>query len=75
MEGNIVATYKTQWGTCLISDAAYAGKTEEELNRVRQDIQNTVRSILLDISRREQSAKRQAEHEENCKGGTAQFQD
>jgi hypothetical protein len=59
----------------LISDAAYAGKTEEELNRVRQDIQNTVRSILLDISRREQSAKRQAEHDADPQGGADQLQD
>lgn len=50
MEGNIVAAYKTQWGTCLISDAAYAGKTKEELDRVRDDLSRTVRSILRNIA-------------------------
>jgi hypothetical protein len=74
MEGNIVATYKTQWGTCLISDAAYDGRTEEELNRVRQDIQNTVRSILLDISRRDENVKRQAEHGTDRQRGAGQLQ-
>lgn len=51
MEGNIVAAYQTKTAICLISDAAYAEKTEEELELVRRDIRATVQGVLERIAR------------------------
>ena len=46
MEGKIIAAYQTPHGVCYINDAAYAGKTPEQLQEVRREISLTVRSIL-----------------------------
>lgn len=46
MEGKIVAAYQTPHGVCYINDAAYAGKTSEQLLTVRREISDTVRHIL-----------------------------
>lgn len=51
MEGNIVAAYRTKWGTCLISDAAYATKTKEELEETRKNISAVVRGVLTQLAR------------------------
>ncbi len=51
MEGNIVAVYQTGTAICLISDAAYAHKTEEELELVRRDIRATVQGVLERLAR------------------------
>lgn len=51
MEGKIVAAYQTPGGVCYINDAAYAGKTPEQLLTVRREISDTVRHILERVAR------------------------
>ena len=51
MKGNIVKAYQTPKGVCYISDAAYAGKSPAELQQVRREISDTVRSILERVTR------------------------
>ena len=51
MEGNIVAAYSTKWGTCLVSDAAYATRTTEELERTRNNISAVARGVLTQLAR------------------------
>lgn len=45
VEGNIVATYVFKGITCRISDAAYAGKSEEDLQHVKESINRVVSDI------------------------------
>jgi hypothetical protein len=47
----IVAAYQTTHGVCYINDAAYAGRTPAELNRVRAEISDQVRRILQRVAR------------------------
>jgi hypothetical protein len=64
MEGNIVATYKYEHPggriTCYISDAAYAGVPEEEIERRKKEACDTARRIEWEIYIREQQKKENA---------------
>lgn len=52
IEGNIVATYKYEHATVYVSDAAYAGKTEEELEKIRREARRIACGIIERAARR-----------------------
>ena len=56
-KGNIVAEYNFNGVRVLVSDAAYAGKSAEELDEVRRE----ARRIAWDIAVRYEMRKRAAE--------------
>lgn len=56
-KGNIVAEYNINGVRVLVSDAAYAGKSAEELDAIRKE----ARRIAWDIAVRYEERKRAAE--------------
>lgn len=46
LQGNIVATYRGEGCTVYIRDAAYAGKSEAELERVRLEARRIACAII-----------------------------
>lgn len=57
-EGNLVATYQTEHCTVYIRDAAYAGKTEQELEAIREHAQRVAGGILYAKELRERGLLR-----------------
>lgn len=55
-KGNIVAEYQINGVRVLVSDAAYAGKTPEELEEVRKE----ARRVAWNIAVRHEARKREA---------------
>lgn len=51
-EGKIVEIYQTECCTIKICDAAFAGRTEEELERVRWEARQIAHDIVVRAARR-----------------------